>query len=424
MQKTPALLSIFLALLFIGCNNSKIVNSKIVNSKIVNSKIKLEKKLKPLSAIEKLAKNNNDFAFNMFEKLQEDNHTNILFSPYSISQALVVTYAGAKAKTKSQIATALHFNDNEQQLHKIFSKLNSNLTYKNIDYSLDIANSLWLEKDYKLLDRYSNTIKEKYGFQLIPLDYVNEPEKSRQIINSWVQNKTHNKIIDMLSSDNIKRTTKLVIINAIYFNGKWILDFKKRMTRNEPFILENNTSIKIPIMNQLNNFAYKEGESFQAIELPYKGGKLSMLVVLPKQGKENKVIENINNIYFNLKDNLSYKLVYLKLPKFEFTTEIYSLRKQFEKLGMINAFELIADFGNMVKNQKIKIDNILHKSFIKVDEKGTEASSATAVVMGDGASGPAHPPIRMFINRPFIFFIKDNISNQIIFMGFIKNPKR
>lgn len=420
------LVSSGLALLLTACNGSDATPSNGDGAAVAESK--LERNLNPQSTTQQqqsLATQNNDFAFDMFEKLQEEERNNIFFSPYSISEALVMTYAGAKGTTQSQMATALHFDHDNQALHNNFNALDLHLNYTDSNYTLSVANSLWPDKDYTFLERYLDTIKENYGAKMRLLDYTNETEKSRQIINSWVEEKTHDRIKNLIPAGLLSPLTKLTLVNAVYFKGRWENDFSEYNTQNDTFSKEDGSTMETPFMNQTDSFNYKENDDFQAISLPYKEGRTSMIVVLPKDGKQSRVINTINTIYSDILATSSNKKVQLKMPKFEFTTDLYHLKEPFQKLGMIDAFDAnVADFSDMTGKRDLLISDILHKAFIKVDENGSEAAAATAVIMDVTSIGPIDtpPPVEMFVTRPFIFFIKDDMSGQILFMGLVKEP--
>ncbi len=422
----PIGLSIFLVA---GCSSSSSseVDPVSIESKIEMKESSLERNFNPVvdtNQTKALIKNNNDFAFDMFRELQKDQNENIFFSPYSISQALVMTYAGAKESTKTQMASALHFDANDSILHNAFNALDLHLNHSDENYTLSVANAIWPQKDFTFLESYLDNIKVNYGAKVRLMDYVNDTEGSRKIINDWVEEKTHDRIKDLIPEGSISANTRLVLTNAIYFKGKWQKTFDKELTKDETFTLEDNSTIQTPLMNQIDNFPYIENENFQAIELPYKQNRSSMLIILPTKGKFQEVLADINTTFDITSTNLEYKRVNLKMPKFEFTTGLYNLSRAFMQLGMSDAFDPnLADFSNMTGDKSLVISKILHKAFIKVDEKETQAAAATGVIAEITSAPIIEEPVDMFVNRPFILFIKDQTNNQILFMGIIKNPK-
>jgi len=417
-----------LVLLLTGCNDSTTTGGtkpQKGNTEVVKST--KTRNLNPNATLEqqkRLASNNNDFAFNMFSKLQENQVGNIFFSPYSISEALAMTYAGAKGETKSEMATALHFDD-DSKLHISFNALDLHMNHTDSNYTLQVADSIWPQKDYKILTSYLDTIKINYGADITPLDYINNPEGSRRTINSWIEDKTNDRIKNIIAKGSLGSNTKLVLVNAIYFKGRWEENFNEYGTHNETFTLEDGSTTTTPLMNQVGYFNYSENELYQSIELNYEGYRTSMVVVLPREGITQNLYSNIQESYNNIIKKSNSKNINLKLPKFEFSTKTYDLIEPFKELGMVDAFSGNADFSGMTGNTDLHIGKILHKAFIKVDEKGSEAAAATVVGMELTSVEPTEEePIEMFVNRPFVFFIKDNQTQQILFIGEIKNPSK
>jgi len=410
-------LAIFVSLAFIGCTSS--IGSQ--DTSLANSK--LERDLNPSvsqTQLRELANENNAFAFDMFTELRTSESGNVFFSPYSISEALVMTCAGAKGDTKTQMSDVLHFNTDKTSLHNAFNALDLHLNYSDNNYTFSVANSLWAQKDYKFLDSYLDTIKVHYGADVRLLNFA-ESEKSSTTINAWVEDKTHQKIKDLIPVGILSSDTRLVLTNAVYFKGQWVHNFKEIATQKDTFHLLDGSTKQTLLMQQTERFLYANDKNYQAINLPYKGDRTSMLVVLPRDGKFETVVSDIKNVYQESLHNMTSSRVHLKMPKFEFTTDVYKLNKYFKELGMIDAFAHAADFSGMTGLRDLYIEAILHKAFIKVDEKGTQAAAATAVVM-NYKSIPVNP-ITMSIDRPFIFFIKDDKSGQVLFMGIVKEPK-
>ena len=425
MKKSKLLLATGLAFLFLGCNSSTTEEQNSNGeTNIVESKLK--RNLTPQSSKDEqksLAKENNDFAFEMFKEFRERESDNIFFSPYSISTALVMTYAGAKGETKTQMAKALHFKNEDGSLHNRFNALDLHINHNEGNYTLSVANSLWPAKGFIFKESYLDTIKENYGAKLRPLDYANNVEGARKTINHWVEEKTYNRIKDIIPAGALSPSTRLTLVNAIYFKATWENQFSSYMTKNNNFTKEDGSTVEKPFMKQTENFLYKESDDFQAVTLPYVGYRTSMQIILPKVGKYNNVMENLNSYYTLINsDKSSYQRVRLELPKFEFATKGYQLQEPLQKLGMVDAFSDGAEFGGITENESIRIDQIIHKAFIKVDENGSEAAAATVITMRATSMPMPQDPIEMSVNRPFIFFIKDEMSDQILFVGLIKEP--
>ncbi len=420
-------LSLILAIsMFVGCSSNKSagINDGVTGSSdFTVASSKLSRNLNPEvnnKQLKKLATDNNSFAFDMFSKLYEAESGNIFFSPYSISEALVMTYAGAKGNTKTEMANALNFNGDEVVLHNSFNALDLHLNHEGDDYIFSVANSLWVQKDYSFVSTYLDSIKVNYGANIALLDFA-ESEKSRETINNWVSDKTHQKIKDLIPIGALNARTKLVLTNAVYFKAQWLHDFTESYTKDATFNLVDGTTKQTPFMNQARNFFYSQTDNYQAIDLPYVGERTSMLVIFPKENKFQDVATDIKNIYQQTLVDLNESAVHLKIPKFEFTTGVYTLKDHFKELGMIEAFDSGADFSGMTSSSDLYIEDILHKAFIKVDEKGTEAAAATAVVVNEKFGG-VFDPIEMLVDRPFIFFIKDIKSGQVLFAGVVKDP--
>ena len=410
-------------LLTTGCSN----DGSTTKDEIVTLESDLARNLKPdvsNGELLTLAENNNKFAFAIFDKIYDNEDGNIFFSPYSISKALVMNFAGARAETKAEMASVFNFDmDNDEQLHRNFNGLDLQLNHDTENYTFSVLNSIWIQKNYPILKSYLDTIKVNYGAKLRTLDYIKETEASRIMINNWVEEQTHELIQDIIPKGAIDELTRVVLVNTVYFKGEWLFPFYETLTNNDTFRLEDGSTQTIPFMRQMDNLRYKylKGDTFQVIALPYLGSKTSMLIVLPEKGKFVNSINNIEDIYQKTNENMmAENIAILKIPKFEFTTPLYNIKEHLKSLGMNNAFSSSADFGNMTSDNTLRIDSILHKAFIKIDEKGTEATAST-VVIDSNVTGSLNP-IVFDADRPFIFFIKDNMTHQILFMGVMKEP--
>ena len=301
----------------------------------------------------------------------------------------------------------------------------SNKRGKKGGYQLSVANALWGQKGYGFLQEFIDLTKKYYGAGLREVDFVSavEREKARKAINAWVEKQTKDKIKELIQPGVFTRLTRLVLTNAIYFKGDWASKFKEENTKPAPFYVTEEKSVEVPMMYQKGQFAYTEGEDAQVLVLPYKGDELSMLIVLPKKPSLLPSIEReltLKNLKVEL-ERLRKQEVKVYLPKFKITWGVFKLNDILKAMGMKDAFSLPpADFSGMTGRKDLFISHVLHKAFVEVNEEGTEAAAATAVVM-DRESAPAPPPV-FRADHPFVFMIRDNRSGTILFMGRVTNP--
>jgi len=375
--------------------------------------------------IEKLAEGNNEFALDLYGKIKEGSNGNIFFSPYSISTALAMTYAGAEGETAEQMAEVLNFELPEEDLHRAFGKLQSNLQAdkQKEEFELHIANALWGQKSYKFQNDFLGLTRENYGAGLREVDFVRETEKARKTINQWVEQKTRNKIKDLIKPGVLNKLTRLVLTNAIYFKGRWVIQFDKEKTKQAPFYVKLEKTVQIPMMYVKEDFKYYSDDEAQIIELPYKGKELSMLVFLPREKggleemEKSITVENIQK----WTKQMHKTEVEVYLPRFKFTTGPIELRRILSDMGMTDAFESppVADFSGMTGEKDLFISNVVHKAFVDVNEEGTEAAAATGVIMKLDA---VIDNIIFRADHPFLFMIRDNSSKSILFIGRVMNP--
>jgi serpin B len=366
---------------------------------------------------------NREFALNLYAQLAK-NDGNIFFSPYSISTALVMTYAGARNETEKQMAETLHFDLPREKLHQAFNKIVSNLDKDKKGYELNIANALWGQKGYRFLPEFLGLTNKYYGAGLKEVDFEGAAEDARQAINKWVEKETKDKIKDLIKKTDITPLTRLILTNAIYFKGDWVLQFDKSKTKNTPFILVKGDKIDVPVMQQkkAQDFKYQEIDSLQILELPYIGENLSMIILLPQRNdgindlEKKLTIENLER-WLSAMDK---EKVDAYIPKFKMTCG-FNLKEVLTAMGMKDAFISKADFSGMTGNRELCISEVIHKAFVDVNEEGTEAAAATAVVMR--AKGIPPPPIEFKADHPFIFLIRDMKTETILFMGRVMNPK-
>jgi serpin B len=381
-----------------------------------------------LSEQASLVEGNSAFTFELYQALKGE-EGNLFYSPYSISLALAMTYAGARNETAEQMADILHFILEQDRLHPAFNWLDAELARRDESvegkdgegFRLNIVNAIWGQKDYEFLPDFLDVLADNYGAGLRILDFINETEKSRLIINDWVSNQTEGRIEDLIPPGEIDVLTRLVLTNAIYFNAAWEYPFDGNITAGGPFYLLDGGQVSVPMMKQTESFGYTKGKGYQAVELLYDGGELSMVILLPEAGnfeafEEGLHAQQVDAIINDLQDTR----VTLTMPKFEFDSE-FRLNDTLAEMGMPIAFSPgDADFSGMTGNRELFISDVIHKAFVSVDEAGTEAAAATAVIMMRAAV--SKPPVEVTIDRPFIFLIRDIETGAILFVGRVLNP--
>jgi len=373
-----------------------------------------------------LASGNNAFAFGLYQALRGEDG-NLFYSPYSISLALAMTYAGAKDETAKQMANTLHFTLPQDRLHPAFNSLDLELAQRGQGakgkdeggFRLNIVNAIWGQKDHHFLATFLDLLAENYGAGLRILNFANEPEESRIIVNEWVSDQTEGRIKDLLPLGSIDPLTRLVLTNAIYFNVAWQYPFNEDATRDGLFHLLDGGEVTVPMMSQKKSLGYAEGDGYQAVELPYDGRELSMVILLPQVGEFETFEKSLDSQRVDaIIKNLESSQVALTMPRFEFESS-FSLRESLTAMGMPDAFTN-ADFSGMTGNRDLFISDVIHKAFVSVDEAGTEAAAATAVIMPTAA--PPGVTVEVTVDRPFVFLIRDIPTNTVLFAGRIVNP--
>lgn len=372
--------------------------------------------------VKAVVEGNTSFALDLYGRLRKE-EGNLFLSPYSISTALAMTYAGARGETEKQMAKVLRLPLEQKQLHLAFSELQNKLNEdgKKGAYELSVANALWGQKGYPFLKDFLAMIKNSYGGGLNEVDFIKATESARTTINTWIEKKTNNKIKEIIAPGVLNDLTRLVLTNAIYFKGKWATQFEKKNTKEAPFILADGKKVNIPMMYQKSDFRYMEKEGCQILELPYKGDALSMLLLLPGKtdglpALESRLVRDGPGGWLASMQGKREVVVYL--PKFTMTKE-FMLADVLRAMGMTDAFSLPpADFSGMTGKKDLFISAVIHKAFVDVNEEGTEAAAATAVVMRASS-------VQMTVFRadhPFLFLIRDNRSGSILFIGRVVNP--
>lgn len=363
---------------------------------------------------------NNQFSFDMLKYINVENE-NIFISPFSVSAALAMTYNGAKNKTRKEMSKVLYFSENSKELNESFKNIiKKTQTSKNTKkYTFNIANSLWAQKDFKFLHSYFLDIENYYGAPIEMVDYKSnlEREKTRLKINNWVEDKTNKKIKNLLDKAALDKDTKLVLVNAVYFLAEWQKSFNKKLTKPAVFYTLKDKTEK-SFMKLSSRMKYYSNDNTEILEIPYKGSKASMIIFLPSKASQfNSLKQKLNNEFLkSTLKKLEYKNIVLNLPKFkiEYKEDLAGILKN---AGMKRAFSNNADFSGMACKKKLKIDKVIHQTFINLDEAGTEAAAATAVIMKRVTSVGPNEKIIFNANKPFIFLIKDNSTGSVLFIG-------
>ena len=340
----------------------------------------------------------NAFAVDLYAKFK-DSKGNIFYSPYSISTALAMAYAGARGETAKQMEKVLHFGDTGESIHPAFASLIkqiNNPLHKG-SYKLWVANAIWGQKGYDFRNEYIKLLEEQYDSGLKQVDFKKNPEGVRTTINQWVEKRTNDRIKDLIQAGAIGQLTTLILTNAIYFKAAWAKQFFKGMTKDAPFYLGDDRQINTPMMRKTDDFMYREDDKVQVLGLPYENHDLSMMIILPRKINGLDEVEKIFNsdTLEKWERELKYQKIDVSLPKFKVTSS-FGLRDVLQSMGMKDAFSLpSADFSKMNGKNDLFISNVIHKAFVDVNEEGTEAAAATAVMVA-AASAPEKSEPKVF----------------------------
>ncbi len=374
-----------------------------------------------------LVAGNTAFALDLHQVLREQ-EGNLFYSPYSLSLALAMTYAGARSETETQMAEAMHYTLSQARLHPAFAALAEALASRGQGaagregegFRLNVANALWGQEDYAFLDSFLELLDYAYRGGLRRVDLVGAPDESRQIINDWVAEQTEDRITDLIPQGIIDAMTRLVLTNAIYFNAAWAEPFEEGLTKEGPFHLLDGGEVTVPMMRQTTSLGYASDSGYQVVELPYDGHQLSMVILLPDAGEFEAFEASLDATALEaILDTLTYQEVALTMPRFEFSAR-FRLDEALSALGMVDAFTEAADFSGMTGNRDLFLSAVLHQAFVSVDEAGTEAAAATAVVAKLTAA-PTEPVV-VAVDRPFLFFIRDLETGTVLFLGRVVDP--
>lgn len=379
----------------------------------------------PQSDREELVEGNTEFALDLYKEIAQEDK-NLFYSPFSISEALAMTYAGARGETAAQMADTLHLNPHQDRVHPGFNWLDAhlmNLGEQPVNegseaFELAVANSIWGQNGFHFEAEFLDTLALHYGAGLNVMDFIGAPEESRETINQWVEQQTNERIKNLLPEGSVDSNTRMVLTNAIYFKASWLYAFEESATATGAFTRRDDSTVDAAFMEQTTHLRYAQLPGYKAVELPYDGGDVSMLVLLPEDLEAFEQNLSPQTLDATL-GALQTQNVHLKLPKFEFTRSL-PLGSTLKEMGMHDAFGPGADFSGMTGAPDLQITGVLHKAFVSVDEEGTEAAAATAVVVGT-TSVPADP-LEFHADQPFIFMIRANQTGSLLFVGRVLDP--
>ncbi len=367
---------------------------------------------------------NTAFALDLYQQLRSE-PGNFFYSPHSISTALGMTWAGARGQTETDMATALRFTLPQDKLHAAANQLDLELASRGQGaqgadgkgFRLNVANALWGQVGYQFEAPFLDVLGLNYGAGLNVVDYQKAPDKAVNLINGWVDKQTEGKIKNILSPNSVTPDTKLVLTNAVYFNAAWATPFEDENTQTGTFKRQDGSTVDVPMMHGGLEVPYGAGADYAAVELPYDGGELSMVLVLPNDlaafeaSLDAKRLDEVTG-------SLGVHMVDTKMPRFKFESK-WSLVEPLQKLGMGVAFSNEADFSGINGTGGLLIQDVIHQSFVSVNEAGTEAAAATAVIVGD-TSVPEFATITL--DKPFLFFIRDIETKAVLFVGRVSDP--
>ena len=419
----PIIAVIIPAILFISCGSGEVAESKL--ERIVNPDV-------PPASVVELVDGNTAFAFDLYQAVRSTTG-NLVYSPYSISLALAMTYGGARGNTATQMVNVMHYTLPDGQLHPAFNALDLDLAQrpgqvssanKNDRFQLTIANSLWGQNGWPFLPEYLDLLAVNYGAGMNLVNFKKSPENARHQINNWVSDQTNDLIKDVIPEGAIDVKTRLVLVNAIYFKATWLVEFDPTSTREAPFTLLNGEQVNVSMMEGAykTNYKYASGAGWQAITLPYFGDQADMMIILPDAGNFESFESTLTaERYDEIRSMMQWQMIELYMPKFTFETAL-GLKETLVEMGMQDAFDMdLANFAGMDGEQILYLDKVFHKALITVDEKGTEAAASTAAIVAPASLVTEWVTVTM--DRPFFYMIRDIPTGTILFMGRVVDPR-
>jgi serpin B len=375
-------------------------------------------------AASKASIGNNRFAIELLQQLDMANpKENIIYSPFSVSTTLGMTYAGSRGNTEKEMASALYFDADQVQFHRSFSTLLTNLEAKDKPYVLHLANALWVQKDYPLQPAFVSLIDQYYQGSFHQVDFIRQTDAARQEINQWVEKKTVQEIKDLIQKNDLSQNTRLVLTNAIYFKGLWKTPFEVNATEKASFTVHLDKKVIVDMMNQNGNFAFAKDQHASLIELPYAGEDMSLLILLPHIGTDTTKNSVSSQQIQTLLSQAQIRKVDIYLPKFKIAAR-YCLEQEnyLPALGMKDAFSpMAADFSGLTGAKGLYISHVIHQAMLEVDEAGSKAAAATAVIMNTKS---VMQPEVFRADSPFIVVLLHKPTNTILFLGKVNDPSK
>lgn len=374
-----------------------------------------------------IVESNNSFTFDVMRNINATDNTkdgeNMFVSPFSIYDALAMAYDGAAKKTATEMRKVMKFNKDQTESHKEFVALLNE--YKSDKSVFTITNAAVAQKDYNFLDTYLTCLKD-FDATISQADFSKAAERAKAVkdINAWVSKNTNDKIKDLISTSDINELTRLILLNAIYFNARWTNEFKGDKTRQMTFYGKNSVEYVTEFMNGTQDVALSESDDAQMMKIDYEKGKASMFIIMPKENVDiDKYIQGLDEQKFaSMEKSMQTFKADVSMPKFKIESR-FEMKKILIEMGIKAAFSKKADFSKMNGQSNLMIDEVIHKSFIEVSEKGTEAAAATAVIVREKSAMINKNP-KVLINRPFVFIIKENKHNAILFIGKYVKPEK
>lgn len=412
--------------LVVGCESTVLTEGPQQGQLVGSNLARITDQPAPADELARLTDDNADFAFALFGAL-DGRDSNLFVSPHSISTALAMLYAGARGDTARQMAHALHFGLDPSRLDTAFNTLDLALASRADNpspsggepFRLTVANQLWGQQGYEFLPAYLDLLALHYGANLRLLDFVTDPEAARFVINDWIAERTEDRIPELLSAGSVDTLTVLVLTNAIYFRASWASPFDVDETSEGPFLLLDGTQIEVPTMRQVLDTGYAAGDGWAAVELSYVGAELSMVLLVPDAGTFDAFQASLDGSRVrSILASLELRNVALSLPRFTMRSQP-ALKAALMELGMRDAFGTNADLSGIDGTRELYVDDVVHEGYVSVDETGTEAAAATAVIIGRTTLAS---PATLTADRPFVFLIRDVPTGAILFVGRVVDP--